>query len=62
MCDRPPESRGQAAHPADEGVLERVVARLGEDVQAEDCLEQRRDGEIDVACVAVVEPEADHAM
>jgi hypothetical protein len=31
----------QPAHPADEVVLERMVARLGEDVQAEHGLERR---------------------
>jgi hypothetical protein len=36
------------------------MARLGEDLQAEHGLEQRRDGEADVPRVAVVEPEADH--
>ena len=36
------------------------MARLREDVQAEDGLEQRGDGEADVGRVAVVEPEADH--
>jgi hypothetical protein len=60
--DRPLERRWHAPHPADEVVLERMVARVGEDVQAEHGLEQRRDGEADVGRVAVVEPEADHAL
>jgi len=44
-ADLAPQRRRQGAHLPDPGLLERVVLGLGQHVQAEDQLEQRRVGE-----------------
>ena len=53
--DLAPQRRRQRPHRADPAVLERVVLRLREDVQAEDALEERRVAEGDAAVRALSE-------